>query len=257
MAESPRRNKAGVGTLPGEIGAQQLEIAAFAAVGDVDIKQIDGLPFLLILNTDGTGHTITLISRGGVSKGGPVSIPVKLPPNSAITVPTSVFASANDAQGNGNCYWALCDVPISYNAPGLTPIGATGVPQTQGGSIGVVVTGATQDDDQSLGPTSIAAQTAEAVSKAGATVVPVRHLVYFQGSAGPPALATAADVLVYVALKGHTSAEYYVVMFAGTGYSGQFEFPTGGAGEKLDIVTANADTVAHAFAFHWAANGSG
>lgn len=97
---------------------------------------------------------------------------------------------------------------------------------------------------------SIANATADAVSQAGAITLAIGQLVRYALSCDRT-LATPADPLTYISLVGATSGTVYVRCFAGGGpMTGEIRMP---AAEKLDIHTANADTVAHNFNGSWGA----
>lgn len=111
----------------------------------------------------------------------------------------------------------------------------------------------TFDDEQSIPPVSQATAT-ETVQQAGATVVGKGHIIeyHLSGLVGP--ITTAADVLTYVALKGHGTATYYAVCGSGATAYGRKVMATVG-GEKLDIVSRNQDTTAKGWAAYWLAYG--
>lgn len=138
-----------------------------------------------------------------------------------------------------------------------SPFGSTSfanVTATQGGTWSVTSSAAAAASgpvDSQAFSGSIAAGTADAVSQAGAVALPVGSLVRYR-LAVAGGLITAADPLTYVRLVGATSGVIYAAAYVTSGGAGnvmgEIRMP---ASEKLDVHTANADSVAHVFTASW------
>ncbi|MCI4320607.1 MAG: hypothetical protein L3K23_10855, partial [Thermoplasmata archaeon] len=118
------------GTPPGEIESQFLRMAAVVDTGDVDVKAIEGLPFIGIYNADTVAHTVTAKGR----QSGPAtvpSIPFSVLPGQIIPLGTTPFSSFSDAQANGNLYYWYSDVPPA----GPSPAAGSGIDFPSGASI--------------------------------------------------------------------------------------------------------------------------
>lgn len=106
-----------------------------------------------------------------------------------------------------------------------------------GNPSGPAVTSVAEEDSQQ----SLAAAGAEIVLVTGATSIPKGTLVRFNlGFQGP--IATAADDLCYIDIRGHASGINYAAAPIGTAIAGTFRV---NQAEKLDIVARNNDSVIH------------
>lgn len=220
---------------------------------------------LLVSSTSATKRTLTATARAGgsanaawlrgISQGEVHPFPGWLFQNVAISAADSLVV------------WVLAPDPVvplatdmlslARNADGSLVTGgiSSAFQQALGGS-GTPVIVAIDAANEALVDNkafsgSIANATADAVSQAGATTLPVGTIVRYRLAAAGN-LATATDPLTYVRLVGATSGVIYASLYVGQGggqiLAGAFRIPTA---EKLDIHTANADTVAHTFTASW------
>ncbi len=139
---------------------------------------------------------------------------------------------------------------VSFGAAGsfdgITAVRTGSVIATQSGVWKVFVNGTTTKvSSKYMAPANIGAASAEATVSAGVGTVAVGTRVTFNLSFSGP-LTTPADTLAYIAIKGHTSGNYYASVGPGGALSGYFDMVE--TGEALDIVARNQDTVAHTIA---------
>lgn len=198
-----------------------------------------------------TTHTFTVTPRGG-----PTFTRI-LGPGGSVPFRGIGIQSVSIDAADSHVLWTKGPAgEVDVNPPSAIQIlGSAGlqVPQTSGGSLGVDLTGGTTDDAQNFGPSTIA-QSALTVQQAGASTVPPRHFIYMRLACGTTPLAVAADVETYCAVVGHTSAVTYGIAFLGQVYQSHQQQVL--SAEKLDLVTANADTGSHAMWGSWWSVGS-
>lgn len=182
-----------------------------------------------------TNHTLTVTYRSGQTD----TIPV--PFGGVVWIASSVGKIVCDGSG-ANVSWRYVKAPATN----------TGTAKGINGNVSVLIAPIAPVDNQAFSG-SITNGTPDAVSQAGAVAVTVGAAVTFRllvhGS-----LITAGDPLTYIRLVGATTGVIYASCAAsnsGTGsVTGVIRMPTL---EKIDIHTANADTVAHVFTGSWEA----
>lgn len=172
------------------------------------------------------GLTLTLTLRLGGSVSG-----FAFDPGTTPSFDGRTFATVQISAADSNSFWSL----VGHDAPPTW--GGSSRPGQFGSSPPSVI------ELKAIAPQSLANGSAEAVITAGVAVVPQNTLVRFNLEMSGP-LVTAADVVSFVAVKGHTTGTRYAIALVGTAVSGSFRAPNAVA-EAMDLVAANQDTVAH------------
>lgn len=214
---------------------------------------------LLVVSVSTTKRTLTATLRNG----GGATVALGISQGGTRVFPGAVFSFVKASAADAGVGWVHgpsgifdhvgSEDALPRNADGSLVVGgiSAAIQQVLGGAgapIAVFLDGAfIAFNEEEFFQGVIAAASAEAVSTAGVNTLPVGTLVRFQLSAFPNQLVTAADVSVWVAIKGHTSGSYYALTSAGP-VSGSFRIVVA---EKLDIVTRNQDTGAKLFQAHW------
>lgn len=214
---------------------------------------------LIVTSSSTTKRTLTATLRNG---GG--SLPnLGISQGGTRIFPGLVFDKVACSAADAGVAWAAIPAGLAdqlgskdampRNADGSLVVGgvSNGIAQIFGGGgnpvlVAVDPTDLTLIEDEFLAPTALAT-TAEAVQVAGTTVIPVGSLVRASLLAAVPSITTAGDILIYIAIKGHTSNTYYAVGTAGSSFH-SFRIAQS---EKLDIVARNQDTTAKQVSAHW------
>lgn len=217
------------------------------------VETPDGGSVLVWTNPNGLNAALAVSATYWNTQGTGVGANWNLGPGGFLILPHSIFHTVS-LPASASIFWALVDADEFDCWLGATGVDGAGnaqvsikKPLTANGDLVAVGVfgGETQVDLVLLAPASIASATGETVEATGANATVNPSVAYYSLTMSGP-LATAADVLTYIAIKGHTSGDYFVICAPGTSVSGWIPCPF--AAEKLDIVARNADTVAHLIA---------
>lgn len=196
--------------------------------------------FTIFYNASAAAHTYTINRRNGHNDAAK-----SLQPGKRLVVRNAEISSVTWGNGAAGLYWWFSENPESGPTPyssslidtiAVGPIAGTPL-QVQTNPL------ATKISSGYLAPTDVANGTAETVGVTGSgSVPPTGSRIYFVLSLNGT-LTTLTDDLTYVAIKGHTSGNYYAVQMGPGSASGFFDMAE--TSETLDIVYRNADTVHH------------
>lgn len=210
--------------------------SATGAVAGITLNAGEVVVLVARNNLSGANSIINLTRR---SNAGASTFTLKA--GAVYPIPGDLFSAISLGAGP-TCDWFRIR---NADSPGFV----SGVSQSLAISNSVVV------DAQQFAPTSVANGTVETAEANGAVNIPALGARLYYALSVDSAIVTAADVLVYTAIKGHTSATYYFVQMGPGSIAMEVNFiPQGGIAEKIDIVARNQDTVAHGMAGSWGAS---
>lgn len=188
----------------------------------------------------GTGYVLKAKFRAG---GTDLTININTSQQVAWPVDGRVFTSVSQTAGPDQLSYMILprDLAVAFNLGGISTVRL----QTSPISKIEAQSDATEADFVSVAPAVINAATVETVEAAGVNnSVLGGYMNIVLSMEG--AIATVADQLTYVAVKGATSGRYYAVCFAPGQLTARIDTPF--TPEKLNIVARNQDTVGHGFA---------
>lgn len=200
----------------------------------------NGILWVFGFSSTGTGYNLEAEYRAGGTK---TEFPVNTDGADPIPFDGRVYRHVKQTAGPNAASWVIWPRDLG----GVGPRSGINTVRLQTSPISKIEaqSDATEADFVTVAPASIASATGETVEATGAAnSVAGGYMNIVLSMEG--VIATAADVFVYIAVKGATSGRYYAVCFAPGVVSVRMDTPF--TPEKMNIVARNQDTVAHGMA---------